>query len=525
MEKLSVIGNEDLGFAVVTSDDRFDDVIGYSVSEFSKEMPCGFKWWLETAEDVMENTQGQTATTRSKARSKTAKASVEPLMTTKWGQTNPFNALLNYTINGNSYTFITGCVATAMAQVMKYHRYPEKSTGSISYLFGQNVIGYNLIKMEHNFEATYDYDKMLDEYNYQIWGSLDANAKAVATLMQDCGMAVKMNYGEEGSGASSSEIPVGLKTYFAYSDETKLYTRSDYTKTEWMQMIYNELSAGRPIIYTGQDMTDPENPSGHAFVLHGYNSSGLVYVNWGAKGGYDGYFDIDLLNPSNNTDTDTYSSDQDMVFAIPGNGQAIVPNQYSLSISASGSGTVSYSGNTIKNNTSTYTFDEGSSAILTFTPDEGYQINSVTVNDIDITSNISNNQYTITNITSNTSVKVSFTEKPGEDDPAPSGTFEINGIYYNLDGSTKQAEVTQHPSKYSGAIVIPEEVKYSGVTYSVITIGQEAFYCCTDLTSVSIPNSVTSIGVRAFYGCSSLTSVSIPSNVNSIDVGAFMGCI
>ena len=303
MEKLSVIGSDGLGFAVVTSDDRFDEVIGYSMSRFSEEMPCGFKWWMETAEKVMENTKGQTATSRSKVRSKAAKASVEPLMTTKWGQTNPFNALLNYTINGNSYTFITGCVATAMAQVMKYHRYPEKSTGSIEF-----VVWHYLAKMSHNFGATtYDYDKMLDEYNYQIWGSLDANARAVATLMQDCGMAVKMNYGTEkqGSGANSSEIPIGLKTYFAYSDETKLYTRSDYTKTEWMQMIYNELSAGRPIIYTGQDKTDPDSIKGHAFVLHGYNSSGLVYVNWGWKGYLDGYFDIDLLKP----DTESYSSD------------------------------------------------------------------------------------------------------------------------------------------------------------------------------------------------------------------------
>ena len=404
MEKLSVIGSEDLGFAVVTSDDRFDEVIGYSTTKFSDDMPCGFKWWMETAEKVMENTKGKPATSRSKIRSKAAKSSVEPLMTTKWGQNNPFNALLKYKIGNTNYTFLTGCVATAMAQVMKYHRYPEKSTGSIEY-----VVENYWAKMSHEFDATYDYDNMLDEYNYQIYGSLDVKAKAVATLMQDCGMAVKMNYGTKGSGAYSKDIPIGLKTYFAYSEETERYQRKDYTRTEWMQMIYNEFSAGRPIIYTGVDKTDPDpqNHSGHAFVLHGYNSSGLVYVNWGWKGYLDGYFDIDLLNP----DPDTYSSDQDMVFAIPGNSQTIVYS-YNLSIITDGNGSVSYNDNTIRNNVKKYSIDEGGSATLTITPDYGYQIKSVTVNDIDVTSQVYNNQYTINNITQNTTVNVVFEALP-----------------------------------------------------------------------------------------------------------------
>ena len=401
MKKLSVIGSDDLGFAVVTSDDRFDEVIGYSSSNFSDGIPCGFRWWMETVEKAMEVSKGQTKRTRSRSGDDDIKSSVEPLMTTKWGQSNPFNAYLDYTISGKHYTFITGCVATAMAQVIKYHRYPEKSNGSISY-----IVWNYMAKMEHTFGTTYDYDNMLDEYNYQEWGSRRTSTEAVAKLMQDCGMAVKMNYGTEkqGSGARSSEIPVGLKTYFAYSDKTALYHRSDYSNIEWMQMIYKELSAGRPIIYSGVDKTDEDNPAGHAFVLHGYNTSGLVYVNWGWKGYYDGYYNIDLMNP----DTNTFSSDQDMVFAIPSNGQIAETEQYNLNISVSANGYVSYNGNNIRNKSSDFCLEEGSTATLTFNPDEGYQIKSVNVNGVDVTSQVYNSSYTISKISQNTTVSIVF---------------------------------------------------------------------------------------------------------------------
>ena len=107
-------------------------------------------------------------------------------------------------------------------------------------------------------------------------------------------------------------------------------------------------------------------------------------------------------------------------------------------------------------------------------------------------------------------------------------SVEINGIYYNLSTNTNTAEVTYAPDDadyyYSGDIVIPETVNYEGISYSVTSIGDWAFYGCYELTSITIPNSVTSIGYRAFYGCSSLTSITIPNSVTSIGNGAFYGC-
>ncbi|MBR0543122.1 MAG: leucine-rich repeat domain-containing protein, partial [Bacteroidaceae bacterium] len=103
-------------------------------------------------------------------------------------------------------------------------------------------------------------------------------------------------------------------------------------------------------------------------------------------------------------------------------------------------------------------------------------------------------------------------------------TVEIDGIYYNLVTKAKQAEVTKNPNKYSGTVKIPETVSYNDVTYSISSIGHYAFFGCSGLIFVNIPNSVTSIGNYAFFGCTGLTSVTIPNSVTSIGNYAFFGC-
>ena len=239
--------------------------------------------------------------------------------------------------------------------------------------------------MNHSFEDSYyDWNNMLDVYNYQEWGSLRPTTIAVATLMRDCGMAVKMNYGTQsiGSGANSENIVPALKEHFLYDDATQYYRRSDYEKNDWMEMIYNELSENRPIIYTGVDNSDPDKPSGHAFILHGYNSSGDIYVNWGWEGYCDGYYDIDLLNP----DTNQFSEDQDMIFVVPG-------ETCSLTLTASGNGSIIYDDAIVRNKTLSYTIEKGRDATLSISPDMGYSIKSVIINGTDVTSSLSDNQY------------------------------------------------------------------------------------------------------------------------------------
>ena len=218
-EKLSVFGSEELGFAVVTNDDRFDEVIGYSVSTFSSEMPCGFKWWLEAANEVMENVKGQIPV-GARVRGATRRSSVGPLITTKWGQNKPYNNKCILSIEGKDYSLVTGCVATAMAQVMKYYKYPKKGKGEKSYI--KKYI-YNSSVIEHKFyskfeDSYYDWNNMLDDYSgYRYSNSQDQYTNAVSLLMSDCGIAVNMDYNIGTSGANPNNIPIGLEKYFPLS--------------------------------------------------------------------------------------------------------------------------------------------------------------------------------------------------------------------------------------------------------------------------------------------------------------------
>ena len=188
---------------------------------------------------------------------------------------------------------------------------------------------------------------------------------------------------------------------------------------------------------------------------------------------------------------------------------------------ASGNGSVTYDGTAVKNKTTSFTVEKGSSATLTFTPDNGYQLASVKVGSTDVTSSVSNNKYTISNITANTTVTVTF-----EATQSYSYDVEVDGIYYNLNTNNKTAEVTNKTDNggdYSGSITIPSSINVNGIQYSVTSIGNASFGNCWELTSITIPNSITSIGNAAFR-CSGLTSITIPNSVTSIGAMAFFSC-
>lgn len=192
---------------------------------------------------------------------------------------------------------------------------------------------------------------------------------------------------------------------------------------------------------------------------------------------------------------------------------------YELTIKAMGYGTALFSGTTIKNNTSSFNIDEGSSAVITLSPDNGYRIKSVKVNGS--TATISNNQFTINSIGQNTTVEVEFTTvKKGD-------IIEMYGLSY-LILSDYQVEITQNSKyqEYSGELNMPEKVKYDGVEYDVTSIGNYAFYNCSGFTgSLMIPNSVTSIGDYAFCNCRGFTgSLAIPNSVTDIGEKAFSSC-
>ena len=211
MSKLAIYGFEDEGFAVIANDDRFTEVIGYSKTRYTdNNMPCGFNWWLETINTAM---QQEIEEEPFSLKAKTAiKASVQPLLATKWGQGTPYNNYCVAVANGEEHKCVTGCIATAMAQVMKYHNFPHKGKGSVSYTINYNSWGE--VFFSSNFsEHEYDWDNMISRYNYGYTGE---QANAVATLMYDCGVSVGMGYGVNESVASHTSVPYALKEFFSY---------------------------------------------------------------------------------------------------------------------------------------------------------------------------------------------------------------------------------------------------------------------------------------------------------------------
>ena len=307
-EELAVIGYPEVGFAIVSTDEGNEPLLGYSLSEWRgiDNLPDGLYWWLEAvnAQLIRHNTAVKQ---QEYTRHHLPASSVEPLIQTQWGQREPYNHLIKYEKNGTTYQFVTGCVATSMAQVIKYYEYPAKGFGEHSYTLTFSDIG--SIVLSANFaEHTYGYANMLNEYDYYSSQYSEEQKNAVSRLMHDCGIAVDMSYNGNASGAYAKDVPNALKKYFGYDEKCKIVYRNAYNDNEWVNLVFEELDEGRPVIYSGNDNIS----GGHSFIIDGYNSSGFVHVNWGWNGYYDGYYNINLLNPG----SDSYSKNQTATIGI-----------------------------------------------------------------------------------------------------------------------------------------------------------------------------------------------------------------
>lgn len=295
-------GNE---YAVISNDDSFDAVIAYSYSPFNPEINSSLAWFLNAAAQVMaSNLQNGVAMTRASVIPKgDFKSEVAPLGQSLWSQSKPFNNLCPTTSKGKAYP--TGCVATALSQIMYYHKYPVHGKGSHQYSFTPSTGDGRLLSWDFE-NTTFDWANMIDDYSKDY---TDEQANAVANLMAAVGVSVDMQYTEAGSGAMSREARYGLINYFDYNKNINWVNRSYYSASEWMKLIYTEVNSNRPIYYTGDDTRS----GGHAFVLDGYDADGLVHINWGwGPNGGNGFYDIALLNPAGYQ----FSEGQDMLIGI-----------------------------------------------------------------------------------------------------------------------------------------------------------------------------------------------------------------
>lgn len=334
------------GWVMVAANDVAHPILAYSnTGTFRTDnQPANLKVWLRgydrqitrAAQDenyvANEQVQNEWKTLRKGANPVKTAVVVSPLIKTGWDQGSPYWNLCPQKSGSRCYT---GCVATAMAQVMNYHQWPKKGTGS------HTIKG---TSYSANFgSTTYDWDNMLNSYS---GSSTSAQQTAVATLMYHCGVAVDMSYGtaaEGGSGAYTIDYngywsshgtmcaETALTQFFGYKSSTiKGYYRDgspedgmrSWTKSEWIAMLKEELDAQRPIMYAGagyEDPSDPDTGYGHSFVCDGYDSSNKFHFNWGWSNSCDGYYDVDALEPSepgSGGGNGEYNLEQDVIIGI-----------------------------------------------------------------------------------------------------------------------------------------------------------------------------------------------------------------
>jgi hypothetical protein len=308
--------NQTEGYVIVTADDNVTPILGYSESNYfdPNNIPINMVKWLESYKKEIENVIKNEIQANNEIEMKwrtlkdgtfatpSRTVAVSPLLTTTWNQSPYYNS----SCPGGS---VTGCVATAMAQVMKYWNHPVQGSGFHSY----NEDDYGTLSA--NFGGTtYNWSSMPNAVN--------SNNTAVATLMYHCGVSVDMNYSPQSSGAYviSAATPVthcseyALETYFDYSTGLEGVLRSNYTEANWINLMKAELNAGRPILHAGFG-----SGGGHAFVCDGYDVNDYFHFNWGWGGISDGYFWNSALNPGSlgtGGGSGGYNTDQQIIIGV-----------------------------------------------------------------------------------------------------------------------------------------------------------------------------------------------------------------
>ena len=291
LDMVNVYGIKGKGVVFISKDDDIEPVLGISDEDFDvNNMPCGMKWWLNTANKSLERMKAKGITYSANPMAASGRPTY--FIKTYWNQDKPFNNLCPQ-INGSAAP--TGCIATAMAQIMKYYQYPATSKGtgiySVTTYKDKNDKEGTTKWYKRELGHTYQWTAMLSSYGIV---SEDEN-DAVATLMADAGAASQMNYQANGSGTIEWYAAKGFAENFRYDSlAISCLQRDFYTDAEWMELVRKEMEAKQPVLYCGSD----EIEGGHAFLLDGIQEDGKVHVNWGWGKSGDGWFDIDVLRPN-----------------------------------------------------------------------------------------------------------------------------------------------------------------------------------------------------------------------------------
>ena len=296
---------ENGGFVIVSADDDVYPILGYSLTSISSKDSdnAEFKSWLNSYKEQIFSIKSKKLSNNDNKKlwknylnnefeETKGSRTVAPLLTTEWGQTGTFNTYCPENANMPNGRTATGCTATAVAQVMKFHSYPEKGQGNYTYRQSNITLSVDFSK------ATYEWDKMPD------WHSTNLEP---AEISYHVGVALESVYGPYGTGAWFYKIPNAIKTYFKYDDSAREVKRSDYNNSDWHTLIKNELDNNRPVLYAGSGAL-----GGHAFVCVGYQNTDFFHFNWGWVGDHNGYFYANNLTIGNFS----FNDDQTAIISV-----------------------------------------------------------------------------------------------------------------------------------------------------------------------------------------------------------------
>ena len=298
-----VFSSDSSGYVIISGDDKMSPVLSYSTTGHfdMSDVPPALSQWLESyKQQILWLINNNVATDYSNAgqwedlknntvRNPAKARAVDPLITTKWSQSPYYNALCP----GGC---VTGCVATAMAQVMKYWNYPATGTGSHSYYHPT----YGTLSADFG-STTYKWDRMPMR--------VESPNSSVALLMYHAGVGADMNYSPGLSGASILNAEYALETHFGYSSSMRWLERDDYSPDEWLNILKTELDEGRPVLYVGNG-----DGGGHAFIADGYDNNSMFHMNWGWGGSCDGFVLLTDIDPGNGGGG--FNSNQEVIVGI-----------------------------------------------------------------------------------------------------------------------------------------------------------------------------------------------------------------
>lgn len=450
------------GYVIATGDDKLRPVIGYTdQGQFDyNTLPDNMRFWLQGYEAELQYLSEHPELLAQAPRYAPIHKAIAPMVTTRWNQTWPYNNECPQYFNlGRS---VTGCVATAMAQILYYQHaksVTETQAEMPSYATATAHPDYGKLNVEGIPSGSpIDWDNMLDTY------SSTATAKqqlAVAQLMHYCGVSVKMDYSNSSSGAFSYMVAKAMTQYFGYGSSVKYVYKDDaYTDDEWDALLYKELAEGRPFYLSGANSS-----GGHAFVCDGYDDQGCYHINWGWGGSSDGYYLLTRLNPG------------------------------SQGVGGSSGG-----------------YSQQAEAVIGCEP-ENYMSRAMPI------SNATVKKICIEKWDTDLDGQFSFGEAAAVTDigtafQGKTAITTFDELYY-FTGLTWLANEAFMGCTALKEIRLPKNLQ---------SIGKRTFQGCTRLKTVNLPEGLTYIGEAAFSGCRLLPNVTLPQGITRIEDNTFNSC-